>query len=80
MKQILVLAGNFKESQEYARSQHPRGYVISYVSGVEAMAGRHYDGIEVIGTFWDRPDADKLYKFAKTRVIPAIQRDEKNEK
>ena len=67
MKMKIILAGNFREFQNYARSHHPHPNLV-YGNGVEALAGIEAEDIEVVGTFWEREDAGELYDVAKSRV------------
>jgi len=67
-KKIIILAGNFLQFQSYARVNQEIKHKLVYASGTQALAGIEAEKVEVIGTFWDKENAGKLYDFAMTRV------------
>lgn len=71
MENIVILAGNYREFSEYVFShEHElRGYTPIY-GDARSMAGTRYSEFLVVGTFWDRSDANEAYEFAKARETP----------
>ena len=75
MKKVIVLAGNFEQFQRYISNLSlEERYRIIYGSNMEKMMGVEADKIETIGTFWELPNASKIYEFAQTRIKPTPQR------
>jgi len=68
MKKIIVLAGSREQFEDYLAnngltdSEAIYGYLPERIYGIEASK------VEIIGTFWDRKDAGKLYELALSRV------------
>lgn len=69
-ERVVVLAGNREQFETYLVSEGLTDSGVVYGDGPESVMGRHFSSIVVIGTFWGRKDADKLYDLAQTRVFP----------
>lgn len=64
---VIILAGNFKEFQNYIDSRNQDENRFIYASDQHSIAGLRADRIYIIGSFWDRKDADSLYEYAKAQ-------------
>lgn len=65
---IIVLAGNRGEFDGYMQTKSPLKYIYMYGYSENILRGIVAQKVEVIGTFWDRPDARELHDLAFTRV------------
>ena len=65
---IIVLAGNRMEFERYLDTNGLTDSEALYGFEPEKIMGIRASKIEVVGTFWDRKNADKLYELAKTRI------------
>ena len=68
MKKIIVLAGSREQFERYLDSNGLTDLEAVYGWCPEVMAGIEAYRIEIIGTFWDKPNAGKLKEFAEIRT------------
>lgn len=66
-KTILVLAGNINQYNKFVRENNCREKCI-YARTKDAIRGLRMKEIEVVGTFWDRKDAGRVYQEACERI------------
>lgn len=65
-KNIAVLAYNYGQYAEFkGNEQSNEEYV--YIDRPEKLLGRKFSEVAIIGNFWDRPDAGKLYEEVERR-------------
>ena len=69
MKSIIILAGNRAEYLEYCQKKNLDLKSVIFGDKVEDMWGYTVNKIAVVGSFNSRPDASKLLKFARARLI-----------
>jgi len=70
---ICVLAGNCDQYKDWIKKNHPeliedfyfRNCEYQYIDKIEHLNGFKVDDVKVIGTFWERKDADNIYMHAK---------------
>lgn len=68
MRKIIVLAGSRIEFEGYLNSMGMTDNEALYGYMPDVMAGVEASKVEIIGTFWDRKDANKLKEFAESRI------------
>ena len=68
MNKIIVLAGNREQFEDYLNKNGLTDSEAIYAFEPNRILGIEASKIEVVGTFWDRKDADKLYNLAWSRV------------
>ena len=62
---IAILAGNHFQYLEHLKENFSRTKQNTvYIYSEEQLRGCFVIDIEVVGTFWDRPDAEELYNYA----------------
>ncbi len=63
---IVVLAGSNREYIDWCAEQdvRPWGEGYAYLSSQVALEGRMFAGVKIIGKFWNRRNADDLYRIA----------------
>jgi len=63
---IVVLAGSVTEYTDWCATQdvRPWGDGYYYLSNLVAHEGRRFDGIKIIGAFWNRKNAIDYYRMA----------------
>lgn len=68
-KVIFILAGSYKQFQEYVRPRQEEGITFVYADFPDRIAGYRPDQYSVIGTFWDRGDANKMFELVKSKIM-----------
>jgi hypothetical protein len=68
MKKIIILAGTREEFERYLDSMGMTDSEAVYGFDMERIQGFEASKVEVIGTFWQRKNANKLFELANTRV------------
>ena len=68
---IAVLAGSIIEFRHYHPEKEDDKYVekFVYISSPYCVYGNRFKTFEVVGTFWERSDADKLFELVKRNLI-----------
>lgn len=67
-KKIIVLAGTREQFERYLDENGLTDYEAIYAYEPERLYGIRASKIEIIGTFWERKDADKLKELAENRI------------
>lgn len=67
-KRICILAGTRREFEKWLAENGKTDSEAVFAFEPERLMGHEFSRIEVIGTFWARPDAGRLHDLAKTRV------------
>ena len=67
-KTIAVMAGNYREFERCVRSLQEEGTTFVYADHADRIRGYRFDGYKVVGTFWERGDADKMHNLVLTRM------------
>ena len=74
MNYICVLAGtynqyvNFVESERLDKPEKYKESTYVYAELPNQLLGKRFDDVTVVGTFWDKPDANELARLAKSRL------------
>ena len=63
---VAVLAGNFEQFREFEFNNKREG--IRYIFAREPLVGYRFSRYEVVGTFWERVDAGRLFDAVKYRM------------
>lgn len=69
---IIILAGSYKQYQTYLyenRIDNKAAYDYVYGGNVFAILRCKASRVVVYGTFWDREDAQELYREANARLV-----------
>jgi len=61
MKKLLVLAGNAAQVRDFCREYQILPNTVSYVNDESHLKGLQGPPFVVVGTFWDRPDAVRIW-------------------
>lgn len=65
----LVLAGNFEQFRMFmSQPTAANDDTFVFADTPEKIYAQEADEIVTLGTFWDKPNAMKLYKLAETRI------------
>lgn len=70
---IAILAGNHDQYRDWLYSVGRQDWaslnsVVRYVTMWRDVAGMTFTNYIIVGTFWNRPDAKKLYELTRTRI------------
>lgn len=63
-KPICVLAGTMAQYHDWLRENGQTRNSAIYIAGPDNIRGFEFSKIEIIGTFWHRPDAGRLHDLA----------------
>lgn len=63
---ILLAAGNFEQAVVHARSEGLKKDDWAYVWSLQDLRGVRHP-MQVVGTFWSRPDSEEIYRSAVAR-------------
>jgi hypothetical protein len=64
-----LLAGNYRQANNYLKSLSPSSRKeYAYISCLERIVGRKYSEYKIIGSFWERKDADNLWNYVITHI------------
>lgn len=69
---IIILAGSYRQFEQYLFENHisqKDGYDYVYGGNIFAILRVKASQVVVYGTFWDREDANELYRTAHTRLV-----------
>lgn len=69
MKKIIILAGSYRQFFEYCEAFKFHGSLVVYGNNPEKILGIQAEHVIVIGTFWELPEAKKLYDLAMSRIF-----------
>lgn len=64
---IAVLAGSIKEFRHYHPEKEDKKFI--YISSPQSVFGNRFETFEVIGTFWERPDSQKLFDLVRRYIL-----------
>lgn len=67
-KPICVLAGSYRQFQDWMLEHNIAPGEAVYVSLPEHIMGMEFSRVEKIGTWYERPMSDRLAELAATRV------------
>jgi hypothetical protein len=67
-KRIIVLAGTRQQFENYLAENGLTDSEAVYGYEPERIYGITASKVEVVGTFWERKDAGKLYELANSRI------------
>jgi hypothetical protein len=67
MKQICVLAGDYKQYQEWLRKNKLTPHEAFFADDCETTRGMEISKIIITGTFFERRDSLELYKIAQKK-------------
>lgn len=66
-KPIAVFAGNYQQFCEF-KIRHEKPELLIYIDRPEKALGYKFGEFTVVGTFWERNDALKLFEFIEYRI------------
>ncbi len=68
-KKLIILAGNKSQFDEYVMYRgFPEGYAV-YGYDSRSVRTVRASNVEIIGTFWNKPDASQLLELANSRIF-----------